>query len=685
MMKSEDLALSVEDTPSQVTGCGMVHKLNMMKSEDLVLLVEDTPSQATSCGMDTNFYNETPLSIEETPQNLNSEGSQENNSGSTGALMFGNPTIHTRQETNEDVTLCGDCDTQDHEPDHKASMNNRQYNMDLYTSPQSNSSEIFEDNSEKSKIVDATCTNDHSSMSIQQESNVSNIIRSDDHSSKSEDGTTAQPVDDNLALRVDGATEVFESEQNGKEPCKPNDDILAHHKVNNIFSTADDCDRNASTLKPDGYIYTELCTNTAPNKKQGGGNMCEDETIDSADKRSPDHGEDINELLYRKTSIKEADAQKKISKVFDDFSPSDSSSTDLHLQDSNVTKIISPDNSTMDSKPEESSAVGNEMINFVSEGQRSNLESVDNDDVGYESIHDICHEVTKSLSADNHTDKNVSSITSDESTDIKASNISTCRQLQGGGDVDTKEPEDIVSMSSSSTQEVIGPVDELNKSCIPIISSPEGSSTLRLAADVPKSKKHRKKAFASKQNNNVNCKPNDDKQANNRVTGAGKTEANASIDVGCNKTTNISKRNNGTSLGANPGRRRGNKKVQRNNSPKNDHPEDKPFLGNVLSFLKPKSQHRSQPIENRPNVFDTTGSTCSQHHGDVLTKERSPDEKSRTMNRGLWKWDCFSVLLISFILLCSVVNPVEGKCKYTGFITLILNVKYVLLQMAELL
>ncbi|XP_073511761.1 uncharacterized protein [Phyllobates terribilis] len=788
---------------------------------------------------------ETLLSLEETNQGLNSKVSQENNSGCTGCMKFGNHTLYTREKLNEDITLCGDCDTEDHGPDHKPSMNNRQNNMDLYTSPQSNSSEIFEDNrketdvkSEKSKLFDATCPNDHSSLSLPQDSNVSNGIRSDDHSdefcmlkmSKSEDGTRAQLVEDNLALRVDGTTELFESEQIGKEPCKPN------HEVNNIFSTIDDCDRNLSNLNPDDDIDIDACPTTAPNNQQDGANMWEDGTIVLEDERSPDHGEDINELLNPTSSFKEADVQEKRNKAFDDTSLNDSSSTCLHHQESNVPQKFSPDNnSAMILKSEDSSTVGNEKKNVVSESQRMNisLHSEDMDDVGHEPNQDTrySHEVNKSISATNHTGINDSTIKNDDSTNIKASNISVCSKLQGGGDVDTKEPENKMSLDhersnnepsclepnnakddktftyaenkispeahrsnnkttelfgsghhgymgcrsndeintfstisptgeasnfkigskidastittsselrtgaieegrnkdftqrdtstaylesdknavidpenktstdhggsnkfslvepkirendvhkgkrkmfdvpspnvSSSTQEVSRPVD--TKSCISISSNPEGSTTLfhwQLKSQKQKNivKRHLDQN-RTKQNKKVNCKTNDDKQAHNRVIGASKTDGKASIDDGCKKTTNISKTNNGTSPAAYTGRKRDNHNFKSNDVPKNHNPKDKTSSGdggenNVLSRLKLKSKHRSQPIEKSPTVLDTTGSKCFQQHGDVSTTGRRLNAKSRTMNRSLWSAFSFGHSWVYyFLVIMALMTP----------------------------
>ncbi|XP_073511764.1 uncharacterized protein [Phyllobates terribilis] len=534
---------------------------------------------------------ETLLSLEETNQGLNSKVSQENNSGCTGCMKFGNHTLYTREKLNEDITLCGDCDTEDHGPDHKPSMNNRQNNMDLYTSPQSNSSEIFEDNrketdvkSEKSKLFDATCPNDHSSLSLPQDSNVSNGIRSDDHSdefcmlkmSKSEDGTRAQLVEDNLALRVDGTTELFESEQIGKEPCKPN------HEVNNIFSTIDDCDRNLSNLNPDDDIDIDACPTTAPNNQQDGANMWEDGTIVLEDERSPDHGEDINELLNPTSSFKEADVQEKRNKAFDDTSLNDKNKTSTDHGGSNKFSLVEP-------KIRE---------NDVHKGKRKMF-------------------------------------------DVPSPNV------------------------SSSTQEVSRPVD--TKSCISISSNPEGSTTLfhwQLKSQKQKNivKRHLDQN-RTKQNKKVNCKTNDDKQAHNRVIGASKTDGKASIDDGCKKTTNISKTNNGTSPAAYTGRKRDNHNFKSNDVPKNHNPKDKTSSGdggenNVLSRLKLKSKHRSQPIEKSPTVLDTTGSKCFQQHGDVSTTGRRLNAKSRTMNRSLWSAFSFGHSWVYyFLVIMALMTP----------------------------
>ncbi|KAM4015661.1 uncharacterized protein ACNLHF_002305 [Anomaloglossus baeobatrachus] len=378
--------------------------------------------------------------------------------------MLDNRTSCKPQETDKHGLLHGGRAAKDHGSDHKPSMSDGQDNMDLYTGPPSQSSEVFADNSEenytkggKINAVDSTCPTENSTMGLHQVDNVLQVIGSDDLSSrphmplisKLEDGTTAQPVEVDCAPIADSNPDLSRSENNAKEVFMPNSHSEAIHR----FSTTSDTDRNASTLNPDDDIYTDDCTTTAPNKQQTGGEMCEDRTVDSENKKSADHGEDINELLGLTPSTKEIDVEEKRNKVFDNTSPNDSSSTGRHLEGSNVTKSISPDNdSSMILESEYSSTVGNVKNNFVCEGQRSNIsptklfEAEDIDEVCYETNHDMDYS-QDSFSGDIDIGRSSTSIKNDDGRSIKASNISACSKLQGGGDVDTKESENRISIN----------------------------------------------------------------------------------------------------------------------------------------------------------------------------------------------------------------------------------------------
>ncbi|KAG9463690.1 hypothetical protein GDO78_021275 [Eleutherodactylus coqui] len=272
---------------------------------------------------------------------------------------------------------------------------------------------------EKSKAFDDTSTNDNSFTGHQRDNNVTRVLESGDHTTRSyttiilklENSTTAGLEEDNFALEGHKsnniASELLQPEHNG--------DIPAHLEFNYSYSAASQTGGNGPNIKTVSSC-TDAYSITAYSKLQSGANLDKNKAIAPENKISVDHGRDKVDFSCHGHIIK----LEKI-KALNDMIPNDNSSTGLQL-DNNITKVIKLDDHTTTSdttmilKSENSSSAGLEEDNFAPESHGSNniftelLEPKHNIDMGSRPSDDLFaqHEVNNDFSIGSHSGTNAS-------------------------------------------------------------------------------------------------------------------------------------------------------------------------------------------------------------------------------------------------------------------------------------
>ncbi|XP_066462533.1 uncharacterized protein DDB_G0283357-like [Eleutherodactylus coqui] len=272
---------------------------------------------------------------------------------------------------------------------------------------------------EKSKAFDDTSTNDNSFTGHQRDNNVTRVLESGDHTTRSytniilklENSTTAGLEEDNFALEGHRSnnisSELLQPEHNG--------DIPAHLEFNYSYSAASQTGGNGSNIKAVSSC-TDAYSITAYRKLQGGANLDKNKAIAPENKTSIDHRRGKVDFSCHGQIIK-----LEKSKASNDRSPNDNSSTGLQL-DNNITKVIKLDDHTTTSdttmilKSENSSSAGLEEDNFAPESHGSNniftelLEPKHNIDMGSRPSDDLFaqHEVNNDFSIGSHSGTNAS-------------------------------------------------------------------------------------------------------------------------------------------------------------------------------------------------------------------------------------------------------------------------------------